>query len=214
MAAVAKICGITDEDALVAAVEGGAAYVGLVFFPPSPRSLTPEAASDLIDGLPEDVTVVGLFVDPTDADLDAVLNHVRLGMIQLHGQESPQRVEQVRAEYGTPVIKAIGVAGPDDLVRAEAYADSADMLLFDARPPEGADRPGGHGLPFAWDVMRQWRRTDVPWMLAGGLTPGTVAEAIHASGAEIVDVSSGVEREKGVKDPALVTAFLDAVADA
>lgn len=214
MAAVAKICGITDEDALVAAVEGGAAYVGLVFFPPSPRALLPEDAAQMLDGLPEDVAAVGLFVDPTDDELDAVLNHVRLGMVQLHGQESPERVEQIRTEYALPVMKALGIAGPEDLERAEAYADSADMLLFDAKPPAGADRPGGHGLSFPWALMRQWRRTDVPWMLAGGLTPDNVAQAIHESGADMVDVSSGVEREKGVKDPELILAFLDAVSGA
>lgn len=214
MPIIAKICGIRDEDALVAAVEGGAAYVGLVFFPPSPRSLTPEQAAELVDGLPEDVRKVGLFVDPTDADLDAALGHVRLDMVQLHGGETPQRVEDIRQTYGIPVMKALGVATADDLAAAEAYADVADMLLFDAKPPPGADRPGGHGTSFPWDLMRGWSRPDVPWMLAGGLTPENVAEAARRSGAAMVDVSSGVEREKGVKDPALIHRFLDACAGA
>ncbi|WP_404384460.1 phosphoribosylanthranilate isomerase [Caenispirillum salinarum] len=212
--AVAKICGITDEDAMVAAVEHGAAYVGLVFFPPSPRAILPKNAAELVEGMPEDVQVVGLFVDPTDDELDAVLNHVRLDMIQLHGKESAERVEQVRQEYATPVMKALGIAQASDLQDAQAYADAADMLLFDAKPPADADRPGGHGLPFAWDILRAWDRDDVPWMLAGGLTPDNVARAIAESGAEIVDVSSGVEHEKGRKDPALIKAFLDAVAAA
>lgn len=163
-------------------------------------------------GMPDDVKVVGLFVDPTDDELDAVLNHVRLDMIQLHGTESCERVEQVRLEYATPVVKALGIAQPSDLRDAEPYADVADMLLFDAKPPANADRPGGHGLPFAWDIMRGWTGKDVPWMLAGGLTPDNVAQAIAESGAQQVDVSSGVEREKGRKDPDLVRAFLEAVA--
>lgn len=139
--AVAKICGITDEDAMVAAVEHGAAYVGLVFYPPSPRAVLPEDAAALVEGMPDDVKVVGLFVDPTDDELDAVLNHVRLDMIQLHGTESCERVEQVRLEYATPVVKALGIAQPSDLRDAEPYADVADMLLFDAKPPANADRP-------------------------------------------------------------------------
>lgn len=212
--AVAKICGITDENAMVAAVEYGAAYVGLVFFPPSPRAILPVDAAALVEGMPEDVETVGLFVDPTDQDLDAVLNHVRLDMIQLHGSESPERVEQVRLEYATPVMKALGIATASDLRDAAAYADVADMLLFDAKPPSGSDRPGGHGLPFAWDIMRDWQHADVPWMLAGGLTPTNVAQAIRESGAGIVDVSSGVERVKGRKDPELIRAFLEAVEQA
>jgi phosphoribosylanthranilate isomerase len=208
---LAKICGITDEDAMVAAVEHGASYVGLVFFPPSPRAIEPVEAADLLEGMPEDVTVVGLFVNPTDADLDAALNHVRLDMIQLHGSESPERVEEIRLEYATPVIKALGIAQESDLDHARRYADAADMLLFDAKPPADADRPGGHGLPFAWDILRAWDRDDVPWMLAGGLTPENVGRAIAESGAKIVDVSSGVEREKGRKDPARIKAFLEAV---
>lgn len=214
MAVVAKICGITDEDALVAAVEGGAAYVGLVFFPPSPRALTPEAAAELVDGLPEDVAKVGLFVDPTDDQLDEALGHVRLEFVQLHGAETPARVEEIRQTYGVPVIKAIGIATADDLKAAEAFADVADMLLFDAKAPAGADRPGGHGTAFPWDLMRGWARPDVPWMLAGGLTPETVAEACRVSGATMVDVSSGVERTKGAKDPDLIRRFLDACAAA
>ncbi|SOD91775.1 phosphoribosylanthranilate isomerase [Caenispirillum bisanense] len=214
MPLVAKICGLTDEDALVAAVEGGADYVGLVFFPPSPRAITPEAAAELLDGLPEDVKAVGLFVDPTDDQLAEVLGHVRLAMVQLHGTETPARVEQIRQDWGVPVIKALGIATAEDLKAAEAYADVADMLLFDAKAPAGSDRPGGHGTALPWDLLRGWSRPDVPWMLAGGLTPDTVTQAARTAGAAMVDVSSGVERSKGVKDPDLIRRFLDACAEA
>lgn len=210
MPVLAKICGIRDDDALVAAVNHGAAYIGLVFFPPSPRSLTPAEAAELVDGLPEDVKKVGLFVDPTDDQLAEALAHVRLDLVQLHGSETPARVEQIRQDWGVPVAKAVGIADAADLTAAEAFADVADMLLFDAKPPAGADRPGGHGAAFPWPLMRDWKRPDIPWMLAGGLTPETVAEAVRLSGAAMVDVSSGVERERGVKDPELIRRFLEA----
>lgn len=205
-----KICGLTDDAGVAAAVEHGAAYVGFVFFPPSPRSMEPARVAEMIDGLPEDVTAVGLFVDPTDADLDAVLREVRLGLIQLHGRESPDRVRDIRLEFGLPVMKAFGVSGPDDLTGAEAYLDVADMFLFDAKPPKEATRPGGNAESFEWSLMKGWCH-DVPWLLAGGLTPANVAEAIRVSGAPGVDVSSGVEAAPGRKDPALIAAFLKAV---
>ncbi|WP_299436563.1 phosphoribosylanthranilate isomerase [uncultured Rhodospira sp.] len=205
-----KICGLTDVEAVDAAVAAGADWLGAVFFEPSPRAVTAEAAAELFDALPETVGTVGLFVDPDDALLDLVLNHVRLDLIQLHGQESPERVDAIRLEFGRPVMKAIGVADADDLARAATYAEHADRLLLDARPPAGADRPGGHARAFDWSVLTGWV-SPLPWMLAGGLTPETVADAIRATGARGVDVSSGVERTRGSKDPALIARFCAAV---
>ncbi len=204
-----KICGITSDEAMDAAVEAGADYVGLVFFPPSPRAVSPERAAELSELLPDDVAKVGLFVDPSDALLDQVLTRVRLDLLQFHGTEPPERLEAVRLEYGLPVMKMIPVAGPDDLAAAEAYLTVADRLLFDARPPRDALLPGGNALAFDWSLLKG-RRWSLPWMLAGGLTPANVAEAVRISGATAVDVSSGVETAPGVKDPALIRAFIAA----
>ncbi|MFA7431420.1 MAG: phosphoribosylanthranilate isomerase, partial [Rhodospirillaceae bacterium] len=181
---------------------------GLVFFPKSPRFVTPGQAAHLIDGVPDEVTIVGLFVDPTDDDINTVMQQVRLGMLQLHGSESPERVEALRQEFGLPAMKAIGVSGPEDLTAAEAYVGVADMLLFDAKPPKDADRPGGNATSFDWSIMKAWTDRTTPWLLAGGLTPDNVAEALEISGADGVDVSSGVETAPGEKDPALIEKFL------
>ncbi|HIJ62614.1 MAG TPA: phosphoribosylanthranilate isomerase [Rhodospirillaceae bacterium] len=202
-----KICGLTDEAGLEAAVVGGADLVGVVFFPPSPRHVSVARAAELLQFLPRDIQKVGLFVDPEDALLDQVMNNLRLDWFQFHGGETPERVEAVRQEYGMPVIKALPVAAPADLDAAVAYVEVADWLLFDAKPPAGADRPGGNAASFDWSMLKG-RRWPVPWMLAGGLTPANVAEAIAASGAKAVDVSSGVESAPGVKDAALIADFV------
>ena len=204
-----KICGITDEEAMEAAAAAGADMVGLVFFAKSPRAVTPARAADLLDCVPRALTRVGLFVDPDDHLLDAVLNTVRLDLIQLHGHESPERVEAIRLEYGLPVMKAIGVATAADLDAVPPYLEVADRLLFDARPPQGADLPGGNALRFDWSLLagRAW---PLPWMLAGGIDAANVAEAIRISGAPGIDVSSGVEKARGQKDPALIHAFVRA----
>lgn len=210
MAVEVKICGINDEDSMDAAIEAGADYVGLVFFPPSPRAVTPEQAAELVEFAPGEVTKVGLFVDPDDATLDRVLTRVRLDLLQLHGHESPERIEAIRLEYGLPVMKVISVAGLDDLAAAEPYLAVTDRLLFDAKPPRGAVLPGGNAVSFDWTILtgRKW---GVPWMLAGGLTPANVAEALRISGALAVDVSSGVESAPGVKDADKIRAFIQAV---
>lgn len=204
-----KICGITDEDAMAAAVEGGADFVGLVFFPPSPRALSFEAAAELSHMLPEEVKTVGLFVDPDDATIERALNAVRLDLLQLHGAETPERIEQLRLEFGHPVMKSVAVATAADVDAAREIAAVADWLLFDAQAPAGAGRPGGNAAGFDWSLLagRKW---PCPWMLAGGLTPDTVAAAIRATGAPAVDVSSGVERAPGVKDPELILRFITA----
>lgn len=209
MAVEVKICGITDEEAMDAAIEAEADYVGLVFFPPSPRNVTPERAAELVEFTPGEVTKVGLFVDPDDAMLDSVLTRVRLDLLQLHGNEPPERIEAIRLEYGLPVMKVLSVAEAADLAAAEPYLAVSDRLLFDAKPPKGAALPGGNAVSFDWSILagRKW---GLPWMLAGGLTPANVAEAVRISGASAVDVSSGVESAPGVKDPAKILAFIKA----
>jgi phosphoribosylanthranilate isomerase len=204
-----KICGLTEPAGLAAAVAAEAAYVGFVFFPKSPRNLAIAAARDLALSVPPGVAKVALTVDAGDEALDAILREVPIDMLQLHGHESPARVADVRARHGLPVMKALGVAGEEDLPQVEAYAAVADQILVDAKPPKGADLPGGNGLAFDWRLVAG-RRWPVPWMLAGGLTPGNVAEAIRLTGARQVDVSSGVESAPGVKDPAKVAAFCGA----
>ena len=205
-----KVCGLTAEDQVEAAAAAGAAYVGLVFFPPSPRAVPPGRARDLALAAPVGVAKVGLFVDPDDATLDAVLAAVPLDMIQLHGREAPERVAALRARTGLPVLKAVGVAGAADLARARGFEGAADLLLLDARAPKGADRPGGHGAAFDWGLLGGFA-PGLPWMLAGGLAPGNVARAVRATGARQVDVSSGVESAPGVKDAGLIEAFAAAL---
>lgn len=205
-----KICGLTDPQQLRVAVEAGARYVGFVFFAKSPRHLTVDRAVELAVSVPVGVAKVALVVNPTDADLDAITAAVPLDMLQLHGKESPARVTEVKARYGLPVMKAIGVAEAADLAQIDLYSDVADQLLIDAKPPSGADLPGGNGLAFDWRLLagrKYWRK---PWMLAGGLTPDNVGEAIRLTGARQVDVSSGVESAPGVKDAGLIRDFLAA----
>ncbi len=208
-----KICGLTDERGLTAAMDSGAAFVGFVFFRRSPRYVTLEQAAALVAKVERGVKAVGLFVDPTDAELDAVLAHVRLDMIQLHGKETPARVDAVRALTGLPVIKAIGVETARDVMAAQAYENHADWLLFDAKPPKDATRPGGNAVAFDWTILKSYIGK-TPWMLAGGLVRANVGAAIKASGARAVDVSSGVESRPGIKSPARIRAFLKAAAAA
>jgi phosphoribosylanthranilate isomerase len=205
-----KFCGLSRPSDVAAAAEAGAAYVGLVFFPRSPRNVSLATARALALEVPAGIAKVALTVDALDAELDAILADVPVDMIQLHGSESPERVAQVRARLGLPVMKAVGVAGPGDLTALDIYARVADQILVDAKPSRDAALPGGNGLAFDWRLIanRRWPR---PWMLAGGLTPGNVAEAIRLTGARQVDVSSGVETAPGVKDAALIRAFAEAV---
>jgi len=211
MAVRAKICGINSREALDAAVAGGASFVGFVFYPPSPRALTPAAAGELAAAVPRTVGKLGLFVDDPDERIADVLAKAPLDMLQLHGQETPARVAAIRRHFGLPVMKAVKVAGADDLAAADGYIGVADWLLFDAKPPadmKGA-LPGGNGLVFDWQLLagKRFRR---PWLLSGGLDADNLAEAVRISGAHAVDVSSGVERAPGVKDPGRIRAFLAA----
>jgi phosphoribosylanthranilate isomerase len=204
-----KICGLTDPAGLSAAVTAGARYVGFVFFPRSPRNVTLEQARALVLSVPEGVAKVALVVDPEDAALDALLAQVPVDILQLHGHESPARVAALRARHGLPVMKAVGVADASDLPALADYEQVADQILVDAKPPKDANLPGGNGLAFDWRLIagRDWAR---PWMLAGGLTPDNVAQAVMLTGARQVDVSSGVESAPGVKDAARIAAFISA----
>lgn len=203
-----KICGLTDAESVDAALEAGADYLGLVFFAKSPRAIEPDTAAEILQ-FADDVVKVGLFVDPDDALLDRVLSTVRLDLLQFHGAESPERIERVRLDFGLPVMKALGVSSAADLELARAFEDAADRLLFDAKPPKGADRPGGNAEAFDWSILKGFK-CRLPWMLAGGLTPANVAEAVRISGAKAVDVSSGVESAPGIKDAARIAAFIRA----
>ncbi len=204
-----KICGLTEARHVAVAAEAGAAYVGFVFFARSPRNLMPAAARALAHEVPPGVAKVGLVVDASDIDLEAILAEVPLDMLQLHGQESPARVSAVKARFGLPVMKAVGVADTGDLAALDEYARVADQILVDAKPPKDAALPGGNGVAFDWRLIAG-RRWAVPWMLAGGLAPDNVAEAIRLTGARQVDVSSGVETSPGMKDEGLIRAFIAA----
>lgn len=206
-----KICGLRQPAHVVAAAEAGARYLGFVFFARSPRAVSPARAAELAALIPPGVAAVGLFVDPDNAALEQVLDHVPLDLIQLHGTEPAERVTEIKARFGLPVMKAVGIAGAEDLPALIDYGTVADMLLVDAKPPRDAILPGGNGLAFDWRLLtgRRWLR---PWLLAGGLTPGNVAEAIRLTGARGVDVSSGVETAPGVKDSDLIRDFIAAAA--
>ena len=208
-----KICGLTrlvDRDA---AIKGGARWLGFVFYPPSPRSLSPEAAGALVKDRPGTAEAVGVFVDPDDAWLDAVLAEAPLDLIQLHGKEAPERVAEVRARTGRRVIKALAVADDGDVARHAAYLGVADMLLFDAKPPKvpGAI-PGGNGLAFDWRLLAG-QRIALPWLLAGGLDEANLEDAVRLTGAPAVDVSSRLETAPGIKDPARIARLLDRAHD-
>jgi phosphoribosylanthranilate isomerase len=200
-----KICGITTAEALDAAIKARAAYAGFVFFAPSPRHLEQRDAAALGLRAEGRIKRVGLFVDAGDSLIGESVAAAGLEVLQLHGHETPQRAAQLRAQFGVPVWKVISVASPDDVTRAAAYRDAADLILFDAKTPKGT-LPGGMGLTFDWRLLAGSNGA-LPWGLAGGLTPENVAEALRVTGAPLVDTSSGVESAPGVKDPALIAAF-------
>jgi phosphoribosylanthranilate isomerase len=204
-----KICGLKSETALEAALAGGADYVGLVFFAESPRNVSPALAKALADKARGRARIVALTVDPDDTLIDTIAREVAPDLIQLHGEETPERVAAIRRRSGTPVMKAIKVESAEDARQAFDYRGVADLVLFDARAPEESTRPGGNGAPFDWRLLLGVK-DEVAFMLSGGLTPDNVADAIRATGAPIVDVSSGVERSPGEKDPALIRRFLRA----
>lgn len=206
MSVSVKICGLKDPRHIAAAANAGARYIGFNFFPKSPRSVTVDEAAELMLDVPVGVAKVALVVNMDDAGIDKILLRTTTHMIQLHGSETPERVAAVKARFGLPVIKAIGIAGPGDVSQIEEFAGAADQLLIDAKAPKGADLPGGNGISFDWRLVQR-KYWPCPWMLAGGLTPENVAEAIRLTGAKQVDVSSGVETAPGIKDDRLIAAF-------
>lgn len=204
-----KICGLRTVADVQAVADAGAAYFGLNFFPPSPRFVSLEVGRALALAAPVGLAKVALTVDADDAVLDAIVEAMPLDMLQLHGHESPERVAQVRARFGLPVMKVLGVRDEGDLDLLLEYSTVADQIMIDAKAPKDAVLPGGNGVAFDWRLLvgRKWLR---PWMLAGGLTPANVAEAIRLTGARQVDVASGVESAPGVKDAARIGAFVAA----
>ena len=212
MGVSAKICGLNTLESVAAAVSGDAGFIGFVFFPPSPRYVAPDEAAVLSRAVPPTVTTVGLFVDASDDVIAETLRTVNLDMLQLHGNESPDRVRELGGRFGLETMKAIKVESAADVETASEYDESADWLLFDAKAPrdmEGA-LPGGNAVTFDWRLLRGWSR-ERPWMLSGGLDADNVSEAASISGAVVVDVSSGVEDRPGNKSPRLIERFLETV---
>ena len=209
MAIEVKICGLNSADAVAAAVENGARHVGFVFYPPSPRAIDAARAAELGRAVPAGITKVGLFVDAADETIAQILAQAPLDMLQLHGDETPRRVKEIRRRFGLPVMKAVRLASAADVAAADAYLAAADLLLFDAKPPPemtGA-LPGGNAISFDWSLIagRGW---SLPWILSGGLHAGNLAAAIAATHATSVDLSSGVEDSPGRKNPEKIATFL------
>ncbi len=199
-----KICGLSEPTTLTAAIEAGADFIGLVFYPPSPRHIEIEVAKYLSSFIPNNVQIVGLFVNPSDEELTQTLNDVPLTMIQLHGDESPERISEVKEKFTLPVMKALPISSPEDLNAISAYDEVADWLLFDAK---GEELPGGNGTAFDWNILKGYEGTK-PWMLAGGITPDNISEALNILSPDTLDVSSGVESAKGVKDADKIRSFI------
>ena len=210
---LAKICGLTTPETLDAALAGGAAFIGAVAFPKSPRHLGPTHAATLFERARGKAKIVAVTVDADDLLLTALALILKPDLIQLHGSETPQRARQVRTLTGAGVIKALPVRTAAGLAAAAEWEEDVEHLLFDAIPPQESDQPGSVGARFDWSLLagRRFRR---PWFLAGGLTPDNVAEAVRQTGAPAVDVSSGVETAPGVKDAGLIAAFLEATRSA
>lgn len=202
-----KICGLRTTEAVHAAVDGGAAYVGFVFFAASPRAIRLDDLSGLVMPVPKTVTRVGLFVDASFDEIDNVVATGGLDMLQLHGKETPGMVAKIKERFGLPVIKAVAISGMDDIALARQYEITADRLLFDAKPPPGASRPGGNASSFDWNLIagQDWL---LPWMLAGGIDASNVVQAVRISGAKTIDISSGVEHQPGQKNPEKIRELL------
>ena len=194
-----KICGLTSPEAIKGAAQAGATYGGLVFYEKSPRHLSLAKAREVALAAPPGFAKVALVVNPQDAFLEEMLSQVPIDILQLHGAEQPQRVQQIKQSTGLPIMKALGIATAQDLHEIDRYAEICDQLLIDAKPAPGAKLPGGNGLAFDWQLLENhtWK---IPWMLAGGLTPDNVAQAIRVTRARQIDVSSGVESAPGLKD--------------
>ena len=207
---IIKICGLSTPEAIDAAIAGGATHMGLIFFEKSPRHVTTDSAAKLSHHAGDRITKVAVSVDADDAYLDRIVDAVKPDMLQFHGSETPERLQDVKSRFGLPVIKAIAIREAGDIEKAGSYIGITDMFLFDAKAPEGSDIPGGNGIAFDWTIMDRWD-SDVPYMLSGGLNAGNIHEALKLSGTEAIDVSSGVETAPGRKDPKLIREFLDVV---
>lgn len=207
-----KICGLSTEETVRTAVETGASYIGFVFYPPSPRNINPVRAAELAHITDHKVPKVGVFVNPDDSLLTNVLNHTMLDIIQLHGSENVERVKEIQKRFSPKVMKAIKVAESGDIEKAREFEDVADMLLFDAKAPKELKNalPGGNGLQFDWNLIAR-HKWDIPWMLSGGLNVHNIKQAVNISGAQIIDISSGVENEPGHKDINKIKAFMSTV---
>ena len=203
-----KICGLKTQETVDAAVEAGANFIGFVFYPPSPRAITPNDAAELIGTLPEDVKTVGLFVDPSDTDIKKTLEETPLDMLRLHGEETPQRLRELRNRFSLPIIKAFPVASQADLAPVATYTPHCDWLLFDTKTD--GDLPGGTGQSFDWNILKDMQ-FDRPWMLSGGLNADNVQAALTTLSPHAVDVSSGVESTRGVKDAQKIIDFTNKV---
>lgn len=213
MTADFKICGIKDSDNLDATIRAGARWVGFVFFPKSPRHVGFDQAASLVRQAAGRIETVALMVEPEDALVARVTDSVNPDWIQLHGKEDPRRCADIKARTGKKIIKAFGISRRDDLAAIEPYLDVVDMVLFDAKPPKDSNLPGGNAVSFDWTILQGFESRK-PWMLSGGLNPDNVGDALRISGATILDISSGVEASRGVKDPALIAAFADEIRQA
>ncbi len=205
-----KICGLKDKQAIQCAVDSGADYLGFIFFPPSPRYVVPEECESLAEDITRTVKKVAVVVDAEDDLLSDIIDYLDPDYLQLHGNESLERVQYLKTTFAVPLIKAITVKSAQDLENTKKYEDFVEMFLFDAKAPEGADLPGGNGIAFDWKLLSEIKITK-PWMLSGGLNSANVQEAIEQTNAKIVDVSSGVESSKGVKDLQRIEEFIKTV---
>ena len=206
-----KICGLSTEEAIDRAIEGGATHIGFIFFPKSPRNVAAEQARDLAARARGKVSIVAVTVDASDAELDAIVGVLKPDMLQLHGHETIDRVREVKARYGPPVIKAVSIRDAEDLRRAATYGGVADRLLLDAKAPAGSQLPGGNGVSFDWTLLASALDAPMDYMLSGGINESNVIQALELTGTRAIDVSSGVESAPGRKDPQRITAFLDTV---
>jgi len=213
MSTIIKICGLKTPETLAVALNAGADWVGFVFFAKSPRHITHHEAQALGNLVQGRAKKIALMVDADDDAIAAIVDALRPDMLQLHGSEAPERVASIRATFGLPLIKAVGISDSDDIKAARSYESVADWLLLDAKPPKGADLPGGNGVRFDWNLLAGLDLAK-PFMISGGLDPANVAEALRVSNAQGVDVSSGVESAPGVKDPVRIKAFIEAAREA
>ena len=210
MALDIKICGLRTADALAAALAGGASHVGFIFFAKSPRNISPDDAGQLRKAALGKAKAVAVTVDADDAFLDEIVNAMSPDMLQLHGSETPERVAAVKLRYGLPVMKALSVSQTGDIEAIRPYIGVADRFLFDAKPPKGAELPGGNGVAFDWRLLQGLDRS-IDYMLSGGLDAANIGEALRLANPLGIDISSGVESAPGVKDAALIDAFFRAV---